>query len=103
VVYFQQRAPIELEDIRVFTWRWAPHTIDQSYARFADLWGVDITEEGDFDAWAWRYNLRLGPIPRRVQRPWALTVDRWLHNAYLSGRHFFRQTGHKVRAVTRRG
>ncbi len=48
VVYFQQSAPIELEDIDVFAWRWAPRTLSRSGSRFADLWGVDITEEGAF-------------------------------------------------------
>ena len=50
VVYFQQSAPIELEDVDVFAWRWAPRTVTQSCSRFADLWGVDITEEGRLDA-----------------------------------------------------
>ena len=101
VVYFQQSAPIELEDIDVFAWRWAPRTVTQSCSRFADLWGVDITEEGRLDAFASRYNLRLGPLPRLVQKPWALTVDRWLHGAYLSGRGLVRQTRQRVRSATR--
>jgi glycosyltransferase involved in cell wall biosynthesis len=101
VVYFQQGAPIELEDIDVFAWRWAPPTLSRSAARFADLWGVDITEEGAFDDWASRYNLKLGRLPRRVQKTWALTVDRWLHNAYSTGRRIVRQTGLRVRSAVR--
>jgi len=100
VVYFQQGAPIELEDIEVFAWRWAPPTLTDSASRFADLWGVDITEEGVFDEWASRYSLRLGRLPRRVQKTWALTVDRWLHSAYSTGRRLVSETGQRVRSVT---
>ena len=103
VVYYQRSAPIELEDIDVFAWRWAPLTLSRSSSRFADLWGVDISEESGFDEFAARYNLRLGPLPRRVRKPWTLAVDRWLYNGYSSSRRVVRRTGQKLLAAIRPG
>jgi GT2 family glycosyltransferase len=91
VVCFEKSAAIHVADIDLFAWRWAPDTIRESYARFTELWGVDITEEGNFDAFLWRYNLRLSPLSRLVRRQWALTVDRMLLDVFVKGRRLLNQ------------
>jgi GT2 family glycosyltransferase len=90
VVEFRKSAPIELEDIDVFAWRWARPTIRGAYARFSELWGVDITEGGSMDAFVRRYNLRL-TLARRIRKEWALAFDRWLQRAYFGARKRIRR------------
>ena len=95
-VYFQQGAPIELEDIDVFVWRWAPPTLSRS-AGDSPTCGASTSPKRALSTTGRRATTWLRPLPRRVQKPWALTVDRWLHNAYSTGRRIVRQTGLRVR------
>jgi GT2 family glycosyltransferase len=99
VVHTNQDALIEVDDVPVFSARWDPQAIERSRQHFLDVWGVDVGEEGGFQEFVRNYNSRLGPLPRRYVRPWALKVDRKVHGLTIRVRRLAKKTGRAVRPV----
>ncbi len=99
VVLTQQDAPIEPEDVEVFERRWDPEAIARSRHHFMDVWGVDVGERGGFDEFVSVYNSKLGPLPRRLPRPWTVKLDRAVHLWIGRSRVVIRRSMRRLRPV----
>ena len=76
VVRYDMHAPIAVEDIRFFTWRWDMRAILEGYRYFEQKWGIDITEHGIFRNFLLNYNKQIGLLPRLVPSAMSLQLDR---------------------------
>jgi len=75
VVHFVEDAPLRAEDVEFYAWRWDMREILEGYRYFAQKWGFDITESGDFKNFLVRRNARLGLLPRRFPSELSLRVS----------------------------
>lgn len=75
VVHYQLEAPLTADDIRLFAWRWNMRSILEGYRYFEQKWGIDITEQGRFQRFLWRYNRQLGLLPRLFPSAAALRIE----------------------------
>lgn len=75
VVYYQLKAPITADDIRLFDWRWNMRSILEGYQYFERKWDMDITEQGRFRRFLYGYNRQLGLLPRLFPSRAALRIE----------------------------
>lgn len=75
VVYYNKSAPITVDDIRFFSWRWDLRSVYEGYRYFQKKWNMDITEHGMFGDFLVRYNSQLELIPRLWPNRVALSLD----------------------------
>lgn len=82
VVFFNLHAPIGVEDIGFFVWRWDMHAILEGYRYFENKRSLDITECGRFKDFFLETHSRVGMVARKFPSDFGLTCDRWLEALY---------------------
>ncbi len=75
-VFLHLKAPILVDDLRLFIWRWDMRGVLEGYRYFEKKWNLDMTEYGAFRNFLLGYNHQIGWLPRMFPSQWALTLDK---------------------------
>jgi hypothetical protein len=75
VIYDLPKRVVEVEDIRLFTWRWDMRLILQGYKYFEQKWKIDISEFGNFKHFLLQFNNKCGLLPRLLPSRSTLWMD----------------------------
>jgi hypothetical protein len=78
VIYDLPRRVVNVEDIRLFTWRWDMRTILDGYKYFEKKWNLDIGEFGNFKHFLLLFNGKCGLLPRLLPSRATLWLDQML-------------------------